>query len=111
MTKKRRTPQAQSPVTDLTCQQVIALLVEYIAEDMDPQTRTAFEAHLRDCPECVAFLATYKETIRATRAMRYEAIPEAMLTRVLRFLRRKIEETPRHRGTACGATKACGRGK
>lgn len=38
-----------------------------------------------------AFLATYTETIRATRAMRYEAIPEEMIARVLRFLRHKIE--------------------
>jgi anti-sigma factor RsiW len=105
MAKKKRTSQAQSSATDLTCQQVAALLVDYVAEDMDPQTRTVFEAHLRDCPECVAFLATYKETIRATHAIRYEAIPEAMLARVRRFLRRKIEETPR------GATRAGGRGK
>jgi hypothetical protein len=36
-------------------------------------------------------LTTYTETIRATRAMRYESIPEEMLARVLQFLRRKIE--------------------
>jgi anti-sigma factor RsiW len=86
MAKKRRTPQAQSPAADLTCQQVVTLLVDYVTEDMAPQPRMAFEAHLRECPECVAFLATYKATIHATRAIRYEAIPEAMLTRVRRFL-------------------------
>jgi anti-sigma factor RsiW len=111
MAKKRQTPQAQSAATDLTCQQVVALLVEYVTEDIAPQTRTAFEAHLCDCPDCLAFLATYKETIRTTRSVRYEAIPEEMLARVRRFLRRKMEETPQHRGTEGGASETCGRGK
>ena len=91
MTRKRQAPQVQSPATNLTCQQVTTLLVDYVAGDMEPPTRTAFEAHLRDCQDCLAFLATYKETIRVTRAARYEAIPEKVLTRVLQFLRREIE--------------------
>jgi anti-sigma factor RsiW len=99
MTKKRRATSAQSPETGLTCQQVAALLVDYVTEDMASPTRTAFEAHLRNCPDCVAFLATYKETIRTTRAVRYEAIPAEMLARVQRFLRQQIEATPPHRGT------------
>jgi anti-sigma factor RsiW len=82
-----------SPEADLTCQQVTALLVDYVAGEIDTLTCMAFEAHLHNCPACRAFLATYTETIRTTRAMRYESIPEEMLTRVLRFLRRKIEET------------------
>ena len=108
MTKKRRALPAPSPETNLTCQQVTALLVDYVTEDMAPPTRTVFEAHLRNCPDCVAFLATYKETIRTTRAVRYEAIPAEMLARVQRFLRQKIEATPPHRGTGGGATKAEG---
>jgi hypothetical protein len=108
MTNKRRALPAQSPETDLTCQQIAALLVDYVAEDMALPTRTAFEAHLRNCPDCVAFLATYKETIRATRSVRYEAIPAEMLARVQQFLRQKIEATPPHRGTGGGATETEG---
>jgi anti-sigma factor RsiW len=68
---------------------------------MDAPTCMAFEAHLHNCPACTAFLATYTETIRATRAMRYEAIPEEMLARVLRFLRRKIEGTSQNDPLGC----------
>jgi anti-sigma factor RsiW len=78
MATKRCPPQAQSPAADLTCQHIVALLGDYVTEDMAPQLRTTCEAHLRACPECVAFLATYQATIRATRAIRYEALPEAM---------------------------------
>jgi anti-sigma factor RsiW len=108
MTKKRQALPAQSPETDLTCQQVAALLVDYVAEDMAPPTRAAFEAHLRNCPDCAAFLATYRETIRTTRAVRYEAIPAEMLTRVQRFLRQKTEATPQYRRTAGGVSETEG---
>lgn len=93
MTNNTYSRHPPSPEADLTCQQVTALLVDYVAGEMDALTCLAFEAHLRNCPACTAFLATYAETIRATRAMRYEAIPEEMLARVLQFLRRKIEGT------------------
>jgi hypothetical protein len=109
MTKKRRSLPAQSPETGLTCQQVAALLVDYVAEDMALPTRMAFETHLRNCPDCVAFLATYKETIRTTRSVRYEAIPAEMLARVQQFLRQKIAATPQHRETGCGDTETSGR--
>jgi anti-sigma factor RsiW len=68
---------------------------------MDALTCMAFETHLHNCPACTAFLATYTETIRATRAMRYEAIPEEMLARVMRFLRRKIEGTSQNDSLGC----------
>ena len=47
------------PEAELTCRQVTALLVDYMAGDMDTLTRMAFEAHLRYCSACTAFLATY----------------------------------------------------
>jgi anti-sigma factor RsiW len=34
---------------------------------LDPRLRTALAAHLRDCPDCAAFLKTYKKTIEVTR--------------------------------------------
>jgi anti-sigma factor RsiW len=79
------------PLADaLTCQQVVELLVEYVAGDMDAPTQAVFEVHLRDCAACVSFLATYRETLRATRAVRYDALPDALLTRVQQFLQRWI---------------------
>jgi len=70
MTKKICCGHTPSSEAKLTCRQVTALLVDYLAADMDSLTRTAFEAHLRHCQVCTAFLATYRETIRATRGAR-----------------------------------------
>jgi anti-sigma factor RsiW len=101
MTKNMHCGHTPFPEAALTCRQVTALLVDYVAVDMDALTRVAFEAHLRHCSACTAFLATYRETIRATRAVRDEVIPELTLARVRRFLRRKIEGTSRHSYSEC----------
>jgi hypothetical protein len=81
---------AGSELDTLTCQQVTALLVDYVTADMAPSMRTAFEAHVQDCTDCLAFLNTYKETIRATHTVRYQDIPGEMLNRVQQFLRTKM---------------------
>jgi len=56
---------------DLTCQQVTALLVEYVIDALAPDTWRAFQEHLRACADCLAYLNTYRATIRATRILRY----------------------------------------
>jgi predicted anti-sigma-YlaC factor YlaD len=75
----------------LTCQQVTDILVDYVTEDMAPAMRAVFEAHLRSCADCRAFLNTYKETIRATRTVCAEDIPSDMLNRVQQFFHAKMK--------------------
>jgi Putative zinc-finger len=76
----------QSTTPDLTCQQVTDLIADYLAEALDPETTSAFEEHLRDCLDCVAFLNTYKRTSHMVRSLRCEEIPLEMEERVRRFL-------------------------
>jgi len=78
----------------LTCQRVTDLILDYITDDMEVTLRTAFERHLRNCPDCRAFLNTYRQTIRTTRSLHYDQVPEEMLSRVQRFLRERIEGLP-----------------
>ena len=86
--------QPAGPLDARTCQQVTALLVDYVAEALDPATAQALEAHLQGCRDCVAFLNTYRGTIRATRALRYEEMPVVMQEQMLAFLRQKLQDTP-----------------
>jgi anti-sigma factor RsiW len=86
----------QSPPPELTCQQVIALLVDYVTGAMEAETRAAFATHLRDCTECENFFATYEATLRALRSVRHEALPAALLTRVQQFLRQRIDRLSPH---------------
>ena len=81
----------------ITCQQVAALLVDYIAGALKIETALTLQQHLRDCQECVAFLHTYQATIRAPRALRDADIPPALQYRVLSFLRERIQQPPPER--------------
>jgi len=52
----------------LTCREVVAFLMDYLAHSLDPAQRAEFEAHLVDCDECVAYLRSYEQTVRLGRA-------------------------------------------
>ncbi len=80
---------SQSATRVLTCQQVTDLIADYLSGALDAATASAFEAHLRGCLNCVAFLNTYKSTIHTLRSLRYEDIPAEMEERVRRFLEAK----------------------
>ena len=81
----------------ITCQQVVALLLDYIAGALEIETALTLQKHLRDCQECVAFLHTYQATIRATRALRDADVPPAMQYRVLSFLHATLQRRPPER--------------
>ena len=85
---------AESTEHRLTCEQVTALLIDYVTGELDPGTTQTLQEHLRNCRDCVAFLHTYAETIRATRSLRYEDIPSEMVDRVQQFLHTRITKTP-----------------
>lgn len=77
------------------CAEITALIVDYIAGALDSDRRLAFEQHLMICPDCVAFLNTYKKTVAATRSLRFEDIPRAMVERTEKFLQQKLKKTRR----------------
>ena len=81
---------AESAGAPITCEQVTALLIDYVAGDLDPASTLVLEQHLQNCPDCVAFLRTYRESICRTRTLRYEDIPGELQDRVRAFLRQQI---------------------
>ena len=80
----------ESAEIKITCERVTALLIDYITGDLDPTIVPVFERHLQRCQDCEAFLRTYRETVRTTRTLRYDDIPEEMQHRVHAFLRQKL---------------------
>src|SRR5574337_1982290 len=89
-TASRRRPRR----VGLTCQQVTGLILNYVMGELHPRTALALKVHLRECSDCISFLATYTKTIQATNSLRYENVPQAMRKRVRLFLRTKIAEAP-----------------
>ena len=81
---------AKSVPSRVTCAQATALLLDYISGTLDPATTLVLERHLERCDDCVAFLQTYKETLRATRTLRYDGMPEELQNRLLHTLQAKM---------------------
>ena len=81
-------------MTRLTCEQITALLNDYLNQEMDETLRAVFERHLQNCTDCAAFLKTYRQTIHVTQTLRYEDVPEEMLTRIQQFLHDKLKKSP-----------------
>jgi len=52
----------------LDCARAVERLGDYLAGSLRAADRKAFEAHQRACPDCVAFLRTYRKTVALTRA-------------------------------------------
>ena len=63
MAKKNRATRAG------TCKQAASLISDYLTGALAPEITTELERHLGVCPDCVAFLKTYKKTIQATQSL------------------------------------------
>jgi anti-sigma factor RsiW len=47
----------------VTCRDVIEFLMDYCDGTLDPHERGLFDAHLSLCPDCVAYLKNYEQTL------------------------------------------------
>jgi len=57
---------------DIVCRQAVELVTDYLEGSLSRRDRRRFEAHLRACPNCSAYL----EQIRATIALAGAVEPE-----------------------------------
>ena len=51
----------------LACEEVISFLFEYLSDEIAPERAREFERHLAICPSCLAYLESYRATIRLAR--------------------------------------------
>lgn len=49
---------------ELTCQEFVELVTDYLDGVMPAEERARFEAHLADCPSCGSYLDQIRQTIR-----------------------------------------------
>jgi anti-sigma factor RsiW len=69
-----------------TCQELIGFLDDYCAGELPPERAAGFEWHLARCASCVAYVASYRDTIRAARhatTVEIEDVPPDLLTAIL----------------------------
>jgi hypothetical protein len=79
-------------LTSKTCKQIADLVFNYLNDTLGPRVKRDFNQHLAICPDCVAFLSTYKKTVATTRSIRAEDMPENVRSNILDFLRSRARQ-------------------
>lgn len=54
---------------ELTCQELVELVTDYLEAALLPETRGQVEAHLEGCPGCQAYLKQVRMTIALVRTL------------------------------------------
>ena len=63
------------PPNRLTCRELADFLSVYLEGALERGIRERFEAHLAKCPDCVAYLTSYRETVHLARACLFPSEP------------------------------------
>jgi len=84
------TPSSQ----DLTCQELVELVTDYLEERLAAADRERFDAHLATCPFCTTYLDQMRQTIRALGNLPRESIPPEGLEQLLGHFRRWRHSSP-----------------
>lgn len=53
----------------MTCREFADFIADYLSGELSSGTRTQFEQHLEVCPNCVAYLSNYRDTIGLGKAV------------------------------------------
>jgi anti-sigma factor RsiW len=72
---------------DLTCQELVELVTNYLDDALSGTTRARFDRHLSGCDGCSAYLRQMRDTIRVTGAITEEQLEPAQRDRLLRAFR------------------------
>ena len=79
----------------LTCREFAEFLMAYDDGELPPAERARFDAHLAECPDCVAYLKSYRITVALGRrafadedADAGDEVPEELVQAILAARRR-----------------------
>jgi anti-sigma factor (TIGR02949 family) len=63
----------------ITCQQLVELVTDYLDGALTPSDRERFERHLTTCPGCTTYVEQIRETVRLTgERLTEETLPDEM---------------------------------
>ena len=73
----------------MTCQEMIDFLLDYVEGELPKEQVDSLNEHLALCPECEAYLASYKSTVALSQLMcddmetAPEPMPEELVTAIM----------------------------
>jgi len=76
-----------APRGEMTCQELVELVTEYLEGTLGPSERQRFEGHLRSCDGCTTYLEQMRQVIAALGHLTEASIPEPIKQGLLRGFR------------------------
>jgi anti-sigma factor RsiW len=67
----------------LACQELVEIITDYLEGALSPADRERFEAHIRGCEGCTAYLKQMRHTVAIVGRLREEDIPGPALEPLL----------------------------
>lgn len=68
---------------DVSCQELVELLNDYLDEQLSPSTHQTVSAHLADCPGCQTALDHLRASVELTRSAEVAALDPEIRRRLL----------------------------
>ena len=84
--------------TDMTCQELVELISEYLDGTLEASERSRFDAHLRTCSGCEAYIEQMRMTIRLLGKLTEESISAEAQRELLATFRTWKANGADHRG-------------
>lgn len=71
----------------LECEEIFALLSEYLDEEVSPDISDCISAHISGCEPCIDFLESLQKSVALCKQYRSEALPSPLADDVRQQLR------------------------
>jgi RNA polymerase sigma-70 factor (ECF subfamily) len=68
------------------CPRIVSLLSDYLDGRLPSEVCADLEHHLSGCPECTAFVGTFRSTVSLLRSLEDKDLPEELRLRLRAFL-------------------------
>ena len=71
----------------ITCRDLVGLLMDFDSDQLSAAWRESIEQHLRCCPQCLAYVKSYRTLVDITRRMPATPLPPRLEQRLQTMLR------------------------
>ena len=74
----------------VTCKQFLQELNDFLDESVDPETKSHWQQHIDECPNCFVIVDTTRKTLQVYKGMEEQQLPEDVSRRVWKALELKM---------------------
>ena len=78
-----------------SCKEIADLVSNYLNNSLQPRLKQQFEEHLKICPDCMAFLKTFRKTVALVHSVDAADMPEDVQRNIWNFLRNRARTRKR----------------